>query len=99
MEVSILKSWVLVPSTESALPNSRGAQRGSVTLLSLSRPTKRNVLDEAMIASIPDTLSMADVNWLRRSNWPDGSRSKHTERLRYRGTAAAHRAPARTVVF
>jgi hypothetical protein len=39
MEVSIVKSWMLAPSTGSVLPNSRVGQRGSVTLLSLSRPT------------------------------------------------------------
>jgi hypothetical protein len=61
-KVSMLKSWVLVPSTESALPNSRVAQRGSVTLLSLSRPTKRNALDDAVIPSIHNTPSMTDVD-------------------------------------
>jgi hypothetical protein len=70
MEVSILKSWVLVPSTGRALRNGRLGQPASVTLLSLSRPTKRNALDDAMISSIHNTPSMTDVEWLRRSNWP-----------------------------
>jgi hypothetical protein len=66
MKVSKLKSWVLVPSTESALPNSRIGQRGLMTLLYLSRPTRRNALDEAM-AGIPNTPSMMDADWLRRN--------------------------------
>ncbi len=76
MEVSKLKSWVSVPSTESALPNSRVGQRGPVTLLYLSRPTRRNAVDEAMIAGIPNTGDDGCVDWLGRSNWPNGSRSK-----------------------
>ncbi len=76
MEVSKLKNWVSMPSTESALPNSRVGQRGPVTFLYLSRRTKRNAPDEAMIAGIPNTPSMTDVDWLGRSNWPNGSRSK-----------------------
>jgi hypothetical protein len=76
MEVSKLKSWVSVPSTGSALPKSRVGQRGPVILLYLSRPTRRNDLDDAMIAGIPNTPAMTDVDWLGRSNWPNGSRSK-----------------------
>jgi hypothetical protein len=70
MEVSKLKSWVLVSSTESALLNGRVNQRRPVTLPCPSRPAKRNALGEAMIADIRNTPSMTDVDWLGRSNWP-----------------------------
>jgi hypothetical protein len=39
-----------------------------------------------MMASIPDTLSMTDVDWLRRSNWPTGRDQSDTEQLSNRRT-------------
>ncbi len=75
MQASKLKR-VSVPATGSALPNSRVGQGGPVILLYLSRPTRSNVLDQAMIAGIPNTPAMTDVDWLGRMNWPNGSRSK-----------------------
>lgn len=76
MDVSKLKSWVLVVSTGSAPPKSRVGRRGPATLSYLSRPTKRNAPDGAMIAGIPRIPSMTDLDWLGRSNWPKGSRPK-----------------------
>ena len=93
MEVSKLKSWVSMPSTESALPN-----RGPVTLLSLSRPTKRNTPDEAMVAGIPNTRSMMvriGLGAIGRT----GREQSDTQQLCDRRTAAAYRMPARTAVF
>jgi hypothetical protein len=55
MEVSKLKSWVLVLSTESTLPNCGVNQRGPVTLLCPSRHAKRNAPGEAMLADIRNT--------------------------------------------
>jgi hypothetical protein len=100
MEVSKLKNWVSMPSTESALPNSRVGQRGPLTLLYLSRRTKRNAPDEAMIAGIPNRPSMTNVDWFGRSNGRTGRDQNDTEQLRDRRTAAAHhRTPPRTAVF
>jgi hypothetical protein len=75
MGVSMIKSWLPAPSTGSALPNSREDQRGSVTLLSLSRPHLHSQYTDD-----------DGEDWLRRSNWPRGHHQSITKQLSCRCT-------------
>jgi len=58
MEVSKLKSLVLMPSTEDARPTSRVSQRGPVAFVSATHPTRR-----------PAQQVPAENTWRPRSPW------------------------------
>jgi hypothetical protein len=96
MEVSKLKSWVSMPSRESALPNSRVGQRGPVILLCICPAHQEECPGRSDDRQHPQ-YSVDDERG--RSNGRTGRDQNDTEQLRDRRTAAACRTPARAAVI